>query len=125
MLTQTDPRRRPMLRLDWRIIGTLALRTFRQSIESPSAYILALLYYGFVGGIFGINFLLNNQASLTGVGAVSPWILWVIIPGLTMGLFSDEIRTGTFETLSTLPLKDEELVLGKYAGDRKSTRLNS
>lgn len=105
-----------MLKLDRRIICTLAVRTFRQTVESPSAYVLALLFYGFVGGIFGLNFFVNNNASINGVGAIAPWILWVVVPAMTMGLFSDEIRSGTFEQLSTLPLRDSEVVLGKYLG---------
>lgn len=80
------------------------------------AYVVAIFFYGFVGGIFGLNFFLNNQASINGIAFLAPWILWFVIPALTMGLISDEIRSGTFEQLSTLPVRDWEIVLGKYLG---------
>jgi len=101
---------------NWDVILTLAKRTFRQSVESPIAYIVAILFYGFVGALFGLNFFLNNQASITGVALVAPWILWFVVPGMTMGYISDELRSGTFEQLATLPIREGEIVLGKYLG---------
>lgn len=98
------------------VIMVLARRTFRHFIESPIAYLWAIFFYGFVGGIFGLNFFLGRQASINGIGVIAPWLLWVIGPALTMSLISDEIRTGTFESLSTLPIRDWEIVLGKYIG---------
>ncbi|EMO27015.1 ABC-2 family transporter protein [Leptospira interrogans serovar Bataviae str. HAI135] len=42
-------------------------------------------------------------------------ILYVIfIPALSMRLWSEEERSGTLEILFSLPLKDVELVLGKF-----------
>ena len=94
----------------------MAHRTFQHAIEGPIAYFVAIFFYGFVGGIFGANFLINNQASIGAIGSIVPWFLWVVIPALTMGLISDELRTGTFESLSTLPIRDWEIVLGKFLG---------
>ncbi|OVE78166.1 hypothetical protein BVX98_01125 [bacterium F11] len=102
--------------LNHSVIKTIAFRTFRHSIESPVAYIVAIFFYGFIGWIFGSEFLDNNQATINSVGVIAPWILWFVIPALTMGLISDEIRSGTFESLSTLPVRDWEIVLGKYLG---------
>ena len=36
------------------------------------------------------------------------------VPAITMGLIAKEKNLGTMEVLSTLPIKDYELVLGKY-----------
>lgn len=102
--------------LDWRVVWTLAKRTFRHSVESPIAYVVALFFYGVVGTLFGLGFFTSSQASIGGVGEVAPWILWFVVPALTMGLVSDELRTGTFEQLSTLPVRDWEIVAGKYLG---------
>src|SRR5438477_10944497 len=100
--------------LDARILWTLARRTFRHAVESPIAYVVAIFFYGFVGSVFGLNYFLNNQASMSGIGFISPWALWFVVPALTMGLISDELRSGTFESLSTLPVRDWEIVLGKF-----------
>jgi ABC-2 type transport system permease protein len=102
--------------LDLRNIQTLAVRTFRQSIESPMAYIVAFFFYGFVGAIFGGQVLTQGNASIDGLSYLAPWALWFVVPALTMSLISEELRAGTFEHLSTLPLRDWEIVLGKYLG---------
>ena len=103
-------------KLNWDVVFTLARRTFRHSIESPIAYVVAIFFYGFVGALFGLNYFSYNQAAINGIALVSPWILWFVVPALTMGYISDEIRNGTFEQLSTLPIRDGEIVLGKYLG---------
>jgi len=102
--------------LDRRVVWALAQRTFRHSVESPIAYVVGLFFYGFVGGIFALNFFVNNEATTSAIGMVAPWVLWFVIPALTMGLISDELRSGTFEQLSTLPVRDWEIVLGKFLG---------
>jgi ABC-2 type transport system permease protein len=102
--------------IDLKVLLALSRRTFRHSFESPVMYVVAVFFYGFVGGIFGLNFFLNGQASVDGLSMISPWILWFVIPALTMGLISEELRSGTFEQLATLPLGEWEIVLGKYLG---------
>jgi ABC-2 type transport system permease protein len=92
--------------LNLKTIWTIAARTFGQAVKSPTAYIVGIFYYGFVGGLFGTSFLLRNNGAIDGVGEASLWILWFVVPGLTMGLISEELRSGTFEQLATLPLKD-------------------
>jgi ABC-2 type transport system permease protein len=37
-----------------------------------------------------------------------------VIPIITMRLFAEEKRTGTFELLATSPLRDGEIILGKW-----------
>lgn len=102
--------------LDRRIVLTLAVRTFRHAIESPVAYVVAILFYGLIGAIFTLPFFSNGQASITDIANIAPWFLWFVVPALTMGLIADELRSGTFEHLATLPLRDWEIVLGKFLG---------
>jgi ABC-2 type transport system permease protein len=97
-------------------IKAIARRTFRQSVESPIAYVVGVFFYGFVGSIMGANYFVNNQAELQSLTGISPWALWFVVPALTMGLFSEEFRLGTFEHLATLPLTDWQIVLGKFLG---------
>ena len=102
--------------LNFKVIWTMAVRTFRHAIESPTAFIVAIFYYGFIGGIFGLNFFLENHGSVERIGEASLWVLWFVVPGLTMGLIAEELRSGTFEQLATLPILDWEIVLGKFLG---------
>ena len=97
-------------------IKAIARRTFRQAVESPIAYVVGIFFYGFVGSIIGPNYFMNNQAELQPIAGIAPWALWFVVPALTMGLFAEEFRLGTFEHLATLPLTDWEIVLGKYFG---------
>jgi ABC-2 type transport system permease protein len=97
-------------------IRALSARTFRNAIESPIAYVAAIFFYAFVGTISAIDYFAQNQASLDVVGSIAPWGLWFVIPILTMGLLSEEMRSGTFESLATLPVTDMEIVVGKFAG---------
>jgi ABC-2 type transport system permease protein len=44
------------------------------------------------------------------------WMLIVGAPAITMGLIADEKRTGTLELLLTMPVRDAEVILGKFLG---------
>ena len=46
-----------------------------------------------------------------------PWALsGMVIPLVTMRAIADEKRTGTIELLITMPVRDSEVILGKYFG---------
>jgi ABC-2 type transport system permease protein len=47
--------------------------------------------------------------------AASAWALLPVAPALSMRLLSEERRSGTMEMLSTAPVGDAAVVLGKYA----------
>jgi len=56
-----------------------------------------------------------GYASLDYFFNTSPWILLFLVPAITMRSFSEEINSGTIELLSTKPLSDLQIVLGKFA----------
>ena len=41
---------------------------------------------------------------------------FLVVPVVTMRLLAEERRSGTLEMLITLPVKDSDVVLGKYFG---------
>lgn len=45
---------------------------------------------------------------------IAPWLLMMLVPAVTMRSFADEFRSGTIEWLSTKPLTDINIILGKY-----------
>lgn len=55
-----------------------------------------------------------GYASLDRFFEMAPWLLMLLIPAITMRSFADEFRDGTIEWLSTKPLTDLDVILGKY-----------
>ncbi|MFV0522762.1 MAG: gliding motility-associated ABC transporter substrate-binding protein GldG [Mangrovibacterium sp.] len=60
------------------------------------------------------NILESGYASLTPYFSLAPWLFLFLIPALTMRLFAEEKRLGTFELLLTRPFASWQLVLAKY-----------
>ncbi|MBK9927176.1 MAG: ABC transporter permease subunit [Anaerolineales bacterium] len=108
-----------------RNIWTIAKREYDQYFISPVAYVVAFAILLTVGVLFGINFYYYSANAYQNYGAVpdfSPvsgaftFLLVLSTPALTMRLISDEARMGTLELLLTAPIRDFELVLGKWLG---------
>ncbi len=104
-----------------RNVAILAMRELRHYFVSPIAYALAFMIFLILGGIFFIDIYFGLQS-----GTVSPdgriilgplvTILLFITPAITMRLIADEYRMGTLELLLTAPVRDWELVVGKWLG---------
>ena len=97
-------------------VKALAARTLRWYFESPSAAVTLFVFYLLTGYIFAAPLFLVKAASLRGLVDFVPLLLAFLVPALTMGLLADELKSGTFESLATLPLEDWDIVLGKYLG---------
>ncbi|HEX6269801.1 MAG TPA: ABC transporter permease [Anaerolineales bacterium] len=108
-----------------RNIWTIAKREYDHYFISPIAYVVAFLMLFTIGFIFfvNVNFFRQNAMQMFGqTPDVSPltgafvFLLVLSVPALTMRLLSDEARMGTLELLLTAPLRDFELVAGKWLG---------
>ena len=55
-----------------------------------------------------------GYANLDGLFSVVPFTFMFLIPAITMRTIAEEHKDGTFELLTTRPVSDWELVLGKY-----------
>lgn len=62
----------------------------------------------------GSNIMDYGYASMDKFFDIAPLLLLLLIPAVTMRSFAEEIRTGTIEWLSTKPLSDLDIILGKY-----------
>lgn len=56
----------------------------------------------------------QNIASLDKLFDLAPQIFLFLIPAITMRTFAEEQQTGTIEFLTTKPLTDLQIILGKY-----------
>lgn len=99
---------------------TIAKREFRSNFDSPLAYVvicLGLIALGFVFFYLNGGFWQADRASLHQLFAQAPrGLSFLIIPVVTMRLLAEEKRSGTLEMLITLPVKDHEVILGKFLG---------
>lgn len=92
----------------------IARRELSAYFTSPIAYIVSALFLIFSGFLFFSTFFLNKRAELRYFFELLPTLFSFFIPALTMRVFSEEKRSGTIETLVTLPIKTSSIVAGKY-----------
>ncbi len=100
----------------------IAGRELRAFFLSPIAYVIGFLFVFFRGweavnlsyvfSIYGQDF--NMFPMNYTVGLCGQIMLVLAPPLLTMRLFAEEKRTGSLELLMTAPVKDHEIVMGKW-----------
>lgn len=99
---------------------TLLSHEIRMLLVSPSTYIAATAFLGFMGFMFTGILETYSQSPQE----ISPahqffqffWLpVFFMVPLLTMKCLAEERRLGTIETLLTTPVTTTEVVLGKYA----------
>ena len=107
-----------------RNIWTIAKREYKIYFSSPLAYIVMLIILSVVGVIFALN-IINLTSNPFGMGqapdismVTGPMAFMLVFsaPALTMRLLADEQRMGTLELMLTAPVRDWELVVGKWFG---------
>lgn len=94
----------------------IARRQFASYFNGATAYIVicsVLLIFGF---LFWQTFFLYGRATMRDMFNLMPWMLLVAAPALTMGLIAEEKRNGTIEILLTMPVRDSDVVVGKFLG---------
>src|SRR5215216_7010673 len=108
-----------------RNIWTIAKREYDHYFISPIAYVVAFMMLLTVGVIFAVNLSYYIQNAFQSFGATPDissitgafgFLLVLSIPALSMRLLADEARMGTLELLLTAPVRDFELVAGKWLG---------
>jgi ABC-2 type transport system permease protein len=95
----------------WPVIMKRELAAY---FTSPVAYIVTGLFLIFSGFIFFSTFFLANRAELRNFFSLLPILFAFFIPAITMRLFSEEARSGSLETLMTLPVSGADAVAGKF-----------
>jgi len=108
-----------------RNIWTIAKREYDHYFVSPIAYVVAFMILLVLGILFAADMLYFTQNSFQLYGytpdasrIVSPFAFLLVLstPALTMRLLADETRMGTMELLLTAPVRDFELIVGKWLG---------
>lgn len=98
-------------------IWIIARRELNAFFNSLMAYILLIAFLGFSGfftWISGADVFMVGQANMQSFFGIAYWSLFFFIPAMTMGLLSEETRSGTIELLLTKPINDWQVILGKF-----------
>jgi len=95
-------------------IWSLARRDISTFFNSPGTYIICVVFLLTLGWFFASPLFVLNQSNLDSFLGPIPILFTFLVPALTMKLFAEEFKAGTMESLATLPIKDYEIVLGKY-----------
>ena len=98
-----------------RTVQAVAWKEIQIYFGGPTAYIVGLIFLALTGVSFvrslGVAF---PEASLSTFFQWTPVMLILMAPALTMRLLAEEQKLGTLELLLTSPVRDWEVVLGKY-----------
>ena len=100
------------------VLNTLAIaqRELKSYFVSPVAYVVTAFFLLIAGYLFSLILLQSNEATLRYLQSNLSVIWLFVTPFLTMRLLAEEQRTGTIELLLTNPVRDAEVVAGKYLG---------
>lgn len=91
------------------------VRQFFSSLIGYMAITVFLLVLGLFIWVFpDTNVLDFGYATLDSLFYIAPYIFIFLIPAITMRSFAEEINSGTIETLSTRPVTEMQIILGKY-----------
>jgi ABC-2 type transport system permease protein len=97
-----------------RNMANMFWKEFKAYFSSPVAYIFIISFLVVTNWLFFRTFFLTNQASLRAYFSFLPWVFLFLAPAITMRSWAEEKKLGTAEILMTLPIKDYEIVLGKF-----------
>ena len=92
----------------------IAKRELVAFFSSPIAYVVGAAFLFITGLFFYFTVAFDSVATLAQVFTVISIILLFVAPVLTMRLLAEEARSGTLELLLTAPVRDWEVVIGKF-----------
>ena len=97
-------------------VMTIAKRQFLSFVNTPAAYIVLTVVLFVVQIAFGFLLFLQGRATINEMFNWFGYLMPIMAPALTMGLIAEEKASGTIEILLTMPVKEHEVILGKFLG---------
>lgn len=102
-------------------IKIIFFREIRNYFNTPIGYVFAVscLFFNFLFFFFGLLgiipvFFEAGKADIGSYFNLLPLTFILLVPAVTMRIWAEERKQGTIELLSTLPLPDRDMVLGKF-----------
>jgi len=98
-------------------IRIVAGREISSFFDHPTAYILVVAFLGLGLFLTFRTIYAAGIATLRPFFDLLPWLFAIFIPAMTMRALAEERRSGTLEWLLAHPLREAEVVLGKFIGN--------
>lgn len=99
-------------------MGSIYLKEINAFFSSLIGYIVITIFLVLTGLIVWVvpdtSILEYGFATLDNLFLFAPWLYLILIPAITMRSFAEEISSGTIEMLATKPLRELDIILGKY-----------
>lgn len=95
-------------------IWTIAMKDLKGYFISPIAYVVLTLFLIIAGYFFSVILFISKEASIVPSSYNIVVTFLFLIPLICMKLFAEEKKSGTLEVLLTKPVRDTEVVLGKF-----------
>ncbi|HJO82541.1 MAG: ABC transporter permease [SAR202 cluster bacterium] len=94
---------------------TIAVKESKIYFSTPGAYVVGAMFLSLTGIFFVFDITAPfAEASVRGIVDWASFFIVFLAPILTMRLLAEEQKLGTLELLVTSPVRDWEVVLGKY-----------
>jgi ABC-2 type transport system permease protein len=100
-----------------RNVWTIVRKELRGYFDHPTAYVLLVVFLAINCFFYFRSALLLGEASLRPMFDLLPWILLFFVPAVTMASLAEEKRLGTLELALSHPIREHELLLGKFVGN--------
>jgi len=94
----------------------IALKEFKSYLSSPMAYVVTGIFLVLTGFFFQGSPATYSQTSINGFLGTGSILLLLLASVLTMRLLAEERKMGTLELLLTAPVRDSEVIAGKFLG---------
>jgi ABC-2 type transport system permease protein len=95
-------------------VRAICKKELHSYFNSAVAYVVIVVFLGIIGWLYTSSMFLINIASLRMLFEWIPLVFLFVVPAITMRLLAEEKKAGTIELLTTKPLHDWEIVLGKF-----------
>jgi len=96
---------------------TIALKELKSYLTSPMAYVVTAIFLALTGTFFALSSSTYFETNIRGLWEFWGVLLLLLIASiLTMRLIAEEKKMGTWELLLTAPVRDSEVILGKFLG---------
>jgi ABC-2 type transport system permease protein len=97
---------------------TIFKKEVRSFLSSLIAYVVMIVFLISIGLFMWVlpdyNLFDMGYANLDTLFSMAPFVFIFLISAITMRSFSEEKKSGTIEILTTKPLSDMQIILGKY-----------